>query len=81
MTFDWQTVAVLVVVATACAYLGRTVYATLARRKAGACGGCGTCTAQSSAAEPEVVALASSAKACDAVPSAVHATNQGSGSN
>ena len=41
MSLDWQNIAVFVIVATAIAYLARLTWQTIARKKAGACGGCG----------------------------------------
>jgi hypothetical protein len=49
----WQNVAVMVVVIAAGGYLARLAWQSIARRKAAACGGCGTCPA-SQTAEPAV---------------------------
>ncbi len=43
MVFDWQNLAVLVAVLAAAGYLARLAWQTVARRKAAACGGCGSC--------------------------------------
>jgi hypothetical protein len=57
MTFDWQQMATLAIVALAVAYVGRLGWRTFVQRKAAACGGgCKSCAA---GGEPEVVAIGS----------------------
>ena len=57
MNFDWQTVAVVLVIAVACIYLARAAWQTVARKKAGACGGCPTCPSNPGQDEPEVIGV------------------------
>ncbi|MEX0676496.1 MAG: FeoB-associated Cys-rich membrane protein [Pirellulales bacterium] len=57
MNLDWQTAAVLVLIAAACAYLARAAWRTAWRRKAGACGGCGTCPSNPAQDERDVVSV------------------------
>lgn len=67
MNLDWQTVAVLVLLAAACAYLTRLAWQSVTRRQAASCGGCDTCP--SSAAEgdePAVVTLGALREPSDA---------------
>jgi hypothetical protein len=56
MTFDWQQVVVLGIVALAVAYVSRLVWRTFTARKAAACGGCKSCAADG---EPNVVSIGS----------------------
>lgn len=49
----WQTLIVVLLVAAAAAYLARVAWQSLARRRAAACGGCGSCQA-GAANEPTV---------------------------
>lgn len=51
---DWQNLIVLGLVAAAGIYLARQAWATIARKKSGACGSCGSCPA-STAADPKQV--------------------------
>ena len=55
MTIDWQNVTVGLIVAAALAYLARSGWRVVARRRAG-CGACPACPA-AKADEPVVVAL------------------------
>jgi hypothetical protein len=64
MSFDWQTGVVLVAVAAAGAYLAHLAWQSVARRKSG-CGGCGTCPANQTADEPEMVPLAQLAETAE----------------
>jgi hypothetical protein len=58
MTFDWQQIATLAIVALAVGYVGRLGWRTVVQRKAAACGGgCKSCVA---GAEPNVVVIGSS---------------------
>jgi hypothetical protein len=66
MNVDWQNAAVLVVVVAACAYLGRAAWRTIARRKAAACGGCGTCPSNANQQKLQVVGLSPLAPSADA---------------
>lgn len=59
MSLDWQNAAVLVLVAAACAYLARLAWQSVARKKAAACGSCGSCPADAAKGEPEVIGLSS----------------------
>jgi hypothetical protein len=59
MTIDWQNLVVLAFLAAAGSYLARQVWATIARKKAGACGGCGSCPANATADSQQVVQLGS----------------------
>lgn len=57
MSFDWQNVIAIGIVALAMAYLARHFYRRLTRRVTGGCGSCGTCPSgdqQSSTAVPLV---------------------------
>jgi hypothetical protein len=56
MDFDWQNVIVGLIVVAALAYLARSGWQAVARRRAG-CGACSTCPA-AKADEPAVVSLA-----------------------
>jgi hypothetical protein len=56
MDFDWQNVTVGLIVAAALAYLARSGWQAVRRRRAG-CGACSTCPA-AKADEPAVVTLA-----------------------
>jgi hypothetical protein len=47
MNLDWQNFAVLLLVAAAAIYLARLGWQSVARRKATACGGCGSCPVNS----------------------------------
>jgi len=49
MTFDWQNILALALVAAAVAYLARLALATMRVRKAA---GCGTCSSCSSTTDP-----------------------------
>jgi FeoB-associated Cys-rich membrane protein len=57
MNFDWQTVAVVLVIAVACVYLARGAWRTVARKKAGACGACPTCPSNPTRDEPQVISV------------------------
>jgi FeoB-associated Cys-rich membrane protein len=57
MNFDWQTVAVVLVIAVACVYLARSAWRTVARKKAGACGACPTCPSNPTQGEPQVIGV------------------------
>jgi hypothetical protein len=57
MTFDWQQIATLAIVALAMSYVVRLTWRTFTARKAAACGGCKSCAA---GGEPNVVAIGSS---------------------
>jgi len=60
MTFDWQSIVVLISVAAAVAYLARATWQSIARRKAAACaGGCGSCPAGAANVKPNVVEIGS----------------------
>ncbi len=59
MNLDWQNNFVLVIVAAAALYVVRLVWQTLAQKKSGACGQCGSCPANNSAADRQLVELAS----------------------
>jgi hypothetical protein len=48
MTFDWQNVAALAIVLTAAVYLVRRVWKSVAKKRAGGCGACGSCPGGSS---------------------------------
>ena len=56
MDFDWQNVTVGLIVATALAYLARSGWRAVARRRAGGCGACAACPAAKTD-EPAVVSL------------------------
>ncbi len=59
MTWDWQSLIVFAAIMVAGVYLARVGWQTVLRRRAAACGGCGTCPAAGHA-EPEVFGLATS---------------------
>jgi hypothetical protein len=65
MDLVWQNLAVLLVVAVAGGYLARAAWQTLARKKAAACGGCGTCS--NPASEPKIVTLDTLSQSAKAV--------------
>ena len=44
MKFEWQNLLVLLIVATAAAYLARLAWQSVRRRTSSACGGCHDCT-------------------------------------
>jgi len=56
MTFDWQNLAALAIVLSAVAYLVRRTWRTVAKKRAGGCGACGSCPAgtESATAKPLV---------------------------
>jgi len=58
MQLDWQTAAVLVIVALAAIYISRLAWLTLARKKAAACGGCKSCAANAANPVGPVVEIA-----------------------
>ena len=56
MNLDWQTIAVLTIVAGAAVYLAHAAWQTVARRRAAACAsGCSSCPARDN--EPAVVGI------------------------
>lgn len=57
MYFDWQTVAVGLVIAAACFYLARSARHIVARKKVSACGACPTCPSSSVQDEPQVIGV------------------------
>ena len=56
---DWQNLAVLALVAIAGSYLARQAWATIARKKSGACSSCGSCASNASVSEKQLVQLGS----------------------
>jgi hypothetical protein len=63
VTFDWQTIAVVTIVAGAIAYLVGAAWRSIARRRrAAACGGCATCPSGVAESEPSVVEIGSLAR-------------------
>jgi hypothetical protein len=79
MDFDWQTVAVVLVIGIACAYLVRAAWRTVARRRAAACGGCGSCPAEAGTQQRQIVGVAQLSESLPTGPSA-SADRNGSGS-
>ena len=69
MTFDWQTITVLAIVAVAAVYLARAAWQTVARRKAAACGSCSSCPTGDE--EQQVVAIGNPTAQANGAP---HAT-------
>jgi hypothetical protein len=63
MTFDWQSLTALGLVAAAAVYLARVSYSALTKPRKTGCSGCGTCASDKSAPPPVVSidALADSA--------------------
>lgn len=61
MTLDWQDIAAGSLVLAALGYLARQAWLTMARKKAGGCGGgcrgCGSGQATPNAEEPQVIPL------------------------
>ncbi|MGD9722179.1 MAG: hypothetical protein AB7O59_11950 [Pirellulales bacterium] len=57
MTFDWQTTGVLAIVGAASVYLARVLWHSVIRRRAAACGSCGTCPAGQTNGQPQVVEI------------------------
>lgn len=47
MFAEWQNWVVLAIVFTAAAYLGRRVWRSIAKKRAGGCGACASCPAES----------------------------------
>jgi hypothetical protein len=57
LSIDWQNLVVLAFVAAAGIYLARQAWATIARKKSGACGSCGNCASNATASEKQLVQL------------------------
>jgi hypothetical protein len=72
MLFDWQNLAVLLAVIAAAGYLSRLAWQTVSRRKAAACGGCGSCA--KAAGPGQLVGLESLSKSAQALPRAAAGT-------
>ncbi len=77
MTFDGQTAGVLVIVGAASAYLARVLWQSVARRRAAACGGCGSCPAGQTNGQPQVVEIGQLSVASQLSATSLHsATSQ-----
>lgn len=57
MTFDWQNLIVLLIVAAAAVYVARLAWTSIVAKRANACGGCRNCA--TSEKTPEVFNLTS----------------------
>lgn len=79
MTIDWQNLVVLAFVAVAGSYLARQAWATVTRKKAGACGSCGCCPASATADSKQVVQLGSLAESASTTTSANRSIRTSSG--
>jgi hypothetical protein len=59
LSIDWQNLVVLALVAAAGSYLARQAWATIVRKKSGACGSCGNCASNATVSEKQLVQLGS----------------------
>ncbi|HEV3138589.1 MAG TPA: hypothetical protein VGZ26_11810 [Pirellulales bacterium] len=57
MSFEWQNLTALLVVAAAGVYLTRVAWQNIARRKAAGCGSCGSCPTGTEAKQPQLFAI------------------------